>query len=126
MLSVSGWRSGRTRPRKRTAEPGSKLAGGDGGDEPVETETNLAQRPIDELVVALCRTIAAQRAQIKSLEELTCSRGDDAVSYRFLAQQSLHALHAEQQAHTRLRDQYKRLISEYRELRARVTEKAAA
>jgi hypothetical protein len=76
-------------------------------------------RPIDTLQANFSTTNAAQGEQIKALEELSASRGDDAASYRLLAKQAIHALHHEQVAHAKLRERYDRLVEEYREHRAR-------
>jgi hypothetical protein len=79
----------------------------------------IPYRPIDRLIEGLCATIAAQREQIRALETLAVSRGDDAASYRSLATQAIHALRREQQARDRLQARYDRLVAEYREHRVR-------
>jgi len=72
--------------------------------------TDSTRRPIDVLIENLC-------AQVRDLSALAMSRGDDAASYRCLAQQAIHALYREQQAHVKTRARYERLIVAHRELR---------
>jgi len=83
------------------------------------TGTNLSQRPVDRLIAGLCGTIAAQRDQIKALEVLAQSRGDDAVTFRLMLTQAWTALHDEQEAHARLRERYARVVIEFRTYRGR-------
>jgi hypothetical protein len=86
------------------------------------TETNLTQRPVDRLIGTLCHTIAAQRDQIRALEALATSRGDDWASMGVVCTRALTALHDEQEAHARLRVRYERVVIENRELRGRSTQ----
>lgn len=80
-----------------------------------ETSPNLSRRPVDQLIAGLCATISELRAENRALAELATSRGDDAESLRGVLRQALAVLHHEQQAHTKLRERYDRLVSEYRE-----------
>lgn len=85
----------------------------------------IPRRPIDQLIEALCSSIAGLRERCAALETLAQSRGDDAASYRLLAQQAINALHREQTAHTRLRERYERVVTELRDVRRQSMERAA-
>jgi len=83
-------------------------------------EPTVTQRPVDQVIAGLCNTIASQRDQIKALEALATSRGDDAATFKVMVTQAWTALHDEQEAHARTRERYERAVAEAREMRSQL------
>lgn len=81
---------------------------------------DLAQRPVDALIAALCSQLAAQREQIAALETLALSREEDNAILRTMLSQAHTLLHTREQSEARRSGRAVLLLDELPHVRASI------